>query len=109
MGDSAPSMVVQTLRDTREKGAPTDGGVPGGRVHAELLEMSEVDDDGAILAADAEIGIAVAATARLDLETLVRGALHDRGDLVRAPGARYRCRGDTESCIVRFYGGGLVE
>ena len=109
MGDRAPSMVMQTLRDIREEGAPADGGVPGRSVHAELLEMREVDDDRAILAADAEVGISVPATARLDLEPLLRGALYNRGDLVRAPGARYRCGGDAESCIVWLYGGGLVE
>ena len=109
MGDRTLSVVVQALRDIREEGAAADGGVPGSGVHAELLEMREVDDDRVVLTANGEVGIAVPATARLNLEPLLRGALHNRGDLVRAPGARYRCRGDTESCIVWFYGGGFVE
>lgn len=109
MGHCAPTIIMQTLRNIREEGASTDGGMPSRGVHAELLEIREIDDDGAILAADAEVGEAVAPTTRLDLEPLVRGALHDRRNLSRASGARYRRRGDAEGCIVWLYGGKLVE
>ena len=109
MGHRAPAIVMQTLRNIREEGAPTDGGAPGGGVHAELLEMREIDDDRAVLAADAKVGEAVAATARLDLEPLLRGALHDRRDLVRGSGARHGRRGDAEGCVVWLYGRELVE
>ena len=47
---------MQTLRDIREKGAPADGGVPRRGVHAELLKVREINDDRAVLAADAEVG-----------------------------------------------------
>jgi hypothetical protein len=83
--------------------------VPGGGVHAEMLKMREIDDDGTVLATDAEIGIAMATTTRLNLEPLIRGALHNRGDLISAPRPCDRGGGDSEGCIVWFYSGELVE
>ena len=109
MGHGAPSVVVQTLRDITEEGTPTDGGVPGGGVHAELLEMRQVDDDRAVLATDTEVGIAVATTAWLNLEPLVRGAIHNCCDLISAPGAGNGGGGDPEGCIIWLYVGELVE
>ena len=105
MGHCARTIVMQTLGNICEEGASPDGGVPGSGVHAELLEMREIDDDRAIESADAEIGEAVAPTARLDLELQVCCALHDRRDLIRGSGARYRCRGDAEGGVVWLYGG----
>ena len=109
MGHCACTIVMQALGNICEEGAPADGGVPGRGVHAELLKIREIDDDRAIQSADAEVGEAVAPTARLDLEPQVRGALHDRRDLIRGSGPRYRCRGDAEGGVVWLYGGGLVE
>ena len=109
MGHCTPTIIMQTLRDIREKGAPADGGVPSSGVHAELLKIREIDDDRAVLAADAEVGEAVAPAARLNLEPLRCGALHDRRDLIRASGTRYRRRGDAEGSVVWLYGGELVE
>ena len=86
MGHCTPTIIVQTLRDIREKGAPADGGVPSSGVHAELLRVREINDDRVALAADAEVGEAVPPAARLDLEPLLCGALHDRRDLIRASG-----------------------
>ena len=106
MGHYTPTIIVQTLCDIREKGAPADGGVPSSGVHAEIRE---IDDDRAVLAADAEVGEAVAPAAQLDLEPLLCGALHDRGDLICASGTRYRRRGDAEGSVVWLYGGELIE
>jgi len=102
-------MVVQTLRDITKESASPDSGMPSGRVHAKLLEMREIDDDSAVLATDAKVGIAMATTAWLDFESLVRGALHDCSDLIGTAGARYCRGGDAEGRIVRLYGGELVE
>jgi len=83
--------------------------VPSGGVHAEMLKMREIDDDRAVLATDTKIGIVVAPTTWLNLEPLIRGALHNRRDLIRAPRPCDRGRGDTERSIVWLYGGELVE
>ena len=109
MGHCTPSIIMQTLRDIREKGAPADGGVPSSGVHAELLKVREINDDRAVLATDAEVGEAVPPAARLNLEPLICSAFHDCRDLIRASGTRYRRRGDAEGSVVWLYGGKLVE
>ena len=109
MGHGAPTVIVQTLRDIGEEGAAADSSVPGRGVHAELLKIREIDDDGAVLSAEAEVGEAVAPPARLDFEALVRGALDDGGDLVRRSRARHRRGRDAERGVVRLDRGELVE
>ena len=51
----------------------------------------------------------MAPAARLDLEPLHCGALHDRCDLIRASGTRYRRRGDAEGSVVWLRGRELVD
>ena len=98
MGHCTSAIIKQTGRDIREKGAPADGGVPSSGVHAELLRVREINDDRVALAADAEVGEAMPPDARLDLARC--GALHDRRDLIRASGTRYRYMGDAEGSVV---------
>ena len=71
--------------------------------------MREIDDNGTVFATDTVVGKAMSSTAWLDLEPLIRGALHNRGDLISAPRPRYRSGGDLEGRIVWLYGGELVE
>jgi hypothetical protein len=49
----AAAGVVQALRHVAEFRAGADGGDVCGRVHAEVLDVSEVDNDGAVRAAEA--------------------------------------------------------
>ena len=83
--------------------------MPRSGVHAELPKIRDIDDDRAVLAADAEVGEAVAPAAQLNREPLLCVALHDRRHLIRASGTRYRRRGDAEGSVVWLYGGELVE
>lgn len=81
----ALAVAVQQSSHMAQTGAGLDGGDVGGRVERDGVHAVQLDDEMAVLSAEAERGIAVAARLGRDLEADL-GAARDGGDDVLGGG-----------------------
>lgn len=83
---SALAVTVQQGSDVAQTSAGLDGGDVGRRVERDGVHAVELDDEMAVLSAEAERGIAVAARLGRDLEADLGAARDGGGDLLRGRG-----------------------
>jgi hypothetical protein len=95
--DGPPARVVQALGHGPEGGARADGGLPGAVVHAELLEVDQVDDDGAVDAAEAVVSGGQSVLSRDKRKTMSRNGGKTTSEKQSRPSQKVKTRTHTSA------------
>jgi hypothetical protein len=95
----ALAVAVQQGSDVAQTGAGLDGGDVGGRVDRDGVHAVELDDEMAVLAAEAKRGVAVPARLGRDLEADLGSARDGGGDLLGGGGHGDGGRGVLEALV----------